>query len=181
MESALHQKDATAKTIGQAFDENLGPAGQQLFERFVRNGTWFVPTLVAYQRGFALWSNKPGAVPARLEIMRKLMLQTAMMHKTGVQMMAGTDFSDWATVPGADLHNELALLVECGFTPLEALQAATLNPAKFLGKTDVYGTLQVGRAADVVVLDADPLERHQQFSQDQRRRFGWGRICRSTS
>jgi imidazolonepropionase-like amidohydrolase len=61
-------------------------------------------------------------------------------------------------VPGVDLHNELALLVEAGFTPLEALQAATLNPAKFLGKTDTYGTIQVGRAADLILLDMNPLE-----------------------
>jgi imidazolonepropionase-like amidohydrolase len=57
-----------------------------------------------------------------------------------------------------DLHNELALLVEAGFTPLEALQTATLNPAKFLGKTDTFGTIQVGRKADLVMLDENPLE-----------------------
>jgi imidazolonepropionase-like amidohydrolase len=61
-------------------------------------------------------------------------------------------------VPGIDLHNELALLVESGFSPLEALQTATLNPAKFLDKADTYGTIQVGRAADLVLLDMNPLE-----------------------
>ena len=81
-----------------------------------------------------------------------------MMHKAGVQIMAGSDFSDWGTVPGIDLHNELALLVEAGFTPLEALQSATLNPAKFLGKTDGFGTIQVGRTADLVLVDMNPLE-----------------------
>jgi imidazolonepropionase-like amidohydrolase len=48
--------------------------------------------------------------------------------------------------------------VEAGFSPLEALQAATLNPAKFLGKTDTYGTIQAGRVADLVLLDMNPLE-----------------------
>jgi imidazolonepropionase-like amidohydrolase len=72
--------------------------------------------------------------------------------------MAGSDFSDWTLVPGVALHNELAFLVEAGFTPMEALQAATLNPAKFLGKTDTYGTIQVGRAADLVLLDMHPRE-----------------------
>ena len=81
-----------------------------------------------------------------------------MMHDAGVPIMAGSDFSDWGTVPGIDLHNELALLVEAGFTPLEALQAATLNPAKFLGKTETFGTIQVGHTADLVLLDANPLE-----------------------
>jgi imidazolonepropionase-like amidohydrolase len=61
-------------------------------------------------------------------------------------------------VPGVDLHNELALLVEAGFSPMEALQAATLNPAKFLRKTDTFGTIQVGRVADLVLLNANPLE-----------------------
>jgi imidazolonepropionase-like amidohydrolase len=61
-------------------------------------------------------------------------------------------------VPGVDLHNELALLVEAGFTPLEALQTATLNPAKFLGKTDTFGTIQMGHKADLVMLDENPLE-----------------------
>jgi adenine deaminase len=73
-------------------------------------------------------------------------------------------------VPGVDLHNELALLVEAGFTPLEALQAATLNPAKFLGKTDTYGTIQVGRAADLVLLDMNPLEDISHTRKDSCRR-----------
>jgi imidazolonepropionase-like amidohydrolase len=157
-ESALWRKGATAKTVEQAVDENLGLAGQELFQRFVKNGTWYVPTLVAYERGFVLWSNDPESLKPRLEVQQKQIELVRMMHKTGVRIMAGSDFSDWAMVPGVDLHNELALLVEAGFSPLEALQAATLNPAKFLGKTDTYGTIQVGRAADMVLLDMNPLE-----------------------
>jgi imidazolonepropionase-like amidohydrolase len=157
-ESALWRKGATAKTVEQAVDENLGPAGQELFQRFVKNGTWYVPTLVAYERGFVLWSNDPESLIPRLNVHQKQIEMVRLMHKTGVKFMAGTDFSDWALVPGVDLHNELALLVEAGFTPLEALQAATLNPAKFLGKTDTYGTIQAGRVADLVLLDMNPLE-----------------------
>lgn len=157
-ESALWRKGATAKTVEQAVDENLGPAGQELFQRFAKNGTWYVPTLVAYERGFVLWSNDPEALKPRMDVQAKQITLVGMMHKAGVKIMAGSDFSDWAIVPGVDLHNELALLVEAGFTPLEALQAATLNPAKFLGKTDTYGTIQVGRAADLILLDMNPLE-----------------------
>jgi imidazolonepropionase-like amidohydrolase len=157
-ESALWRKGATAKTVEQAVDENLGPAGQELFQRFVKNGTWYVPTLVAYERGFMLWSNDPEALKPRMDVQAKQITLVGMMHKAGVKIMAGSDFSDWGMVPGVDLHNELALLVEAGLTPLEALQAATLNPAKFLGKTDTYGTIQVGRAADLVLLDMNPLE-----------------------
>jgi len=157
-ESALWRKGATAKTVEQAVDENLGPAGQELFQRFVKNGTWYVPTLVAYERGFVLWSNDPESLRPRLDVHEKQIELVRMMHKAGVPIMAGSDFSDWALVPGVDLHNELALLVEAGFSPLEALQAATLNPAKFLGKTETFGTIEVGRAADLVILDGNPLD-----------------------
>jgi imidazolonepropionase-like amidohydrolase len=157
-ESATWRKGATAKTIEEAVDEISGPAGEELFRRFVKNGTWYVPTLVAYERGFVLWSNDPEALKPRLEIHEKNIEVVRKMHKAGVQMMAGSDFSDWGMVPGVDLHNELALLVEAGFTPLEALQSATLNPAKFLGKTDAFGTIQARRMADMVLLDMNPLE-----------------------
>jgi imidazolonepropionase-like amidohydrolase len=80
------------------------------------------------------------------------------MHKAGVRIMAGSDFSDWGMVPGVDLHNELVLLVEAGFTPMEALQAATIKPAEFLGKRDSFGTVEQGKTADLVLLDANPLE-----------------------
>ena len=157
-ESALWRKGATAKTVEQAVDENLGPAGQELFARFAKNGTWYVPTLVAYERGFVLWSDDPESLKPRLDVHEKQIELVRMMHKAGVPIMAGSDFSDWALVPGVDLHNELALLVEAGFSPMEALQAATLNPAKFLDKEDSFGTIRVGRAADLVLLNENPLE-----------------------
>jgi imidazolonepropionase-like amidohydrolase len=59
--------------------------------------------------------------------------------------------------PGFSLHDELGLLVEAGLTPLEALQAATVNPARFLGRLDRQGTVERGRIADLVLLDANPL------------------------
>jgi imidazolonepropionase-like amidohydrolase len=80
------------------------------------------------------------------------------MHRAGVGILAGTDFSDWALVPGVDLHNELALFVEAGFTPMEALQTATVEPAKYLGRLETQGTIEKGKLADLVLLDADPLE-----------------------
>jgi imidazolonepropionase-like amidohydrolase len=121
-------------------------------------GTWYVPTLVAYERGFVLWSEDPEALKPRLDVHQKHIQLVRMMHSAGVQIMAGSDFSDWGMVPGIDLHNELALLVQAGFTPLEALQAATVNPARFLGLSHRLGTIQADRAADLVLLDANPLE-----------------------
>jgi len=55
------------------------------------------------------------------------------------------------------LHDELALFVAAGFTPLEALRTATVNPAQFFGMTDSMGSVEVGKTGDLVVLDANPL------------------------
>ena len=60
-------------------------------------------------------------------------------------------------VPGISLHVELERLVEAGLTPLEALQTATLNPARVLDMTDSLGTVEAGKLADLILLDADPL------------------------
>jgi len=80
-------------------------------------------------------------------------------HRDGVSMLGGTDAGGPPfVIPGFDLHNELAALVEAGFTPLEALQSVTLDAAKFLGRTGDFGTVANGRAADFVLLDANPLE-----------------------
>jgi imidazolonepropionase-like amidohydrolase len=61
-------------------------------------------------------------------------------------------------LPGLGLHRELALMVEAGLTPMEALQTATRNAAQFLGKLDSQGTIERGKIADLVLLDADPLQ-----------------------
>jgi imidazolonepropionase-like amidohydrolase len=71
--------------------------------------------------------------------------------------MAGTDVSYPYSFPGFSLHDELALFVQAGFTPMEALQAATVNPAKFLGISKSIGTVEPGKIASLVLLDADPL------------------------
>ncbi len=81
------------------------------------------------------------------------------MHAAGVRFLAGTDVSQWNfMVPGVSLHDELARFVEAGFSPLEALQTATINPAEYLGITDSAGTVAPGKRADFLVLDADPTE-----------------------
>ncbi|HEX2189451.1 MAG TPA: amidohydrolase family protein [Longimicrobiaceae bacterium] len=81
------------------------------------------------------------------------------MHRSGVRMLAGTDVGALLMLPGYGLHDELAMLVEAvGTTPMEALQAATRNPAEYFGVQDSLGTVEPGRAADLVLLDADPLE-----------------------
>src|SRR6185369_12110006 len=80
------------------------------------------------------------------------------MQRAGVPLLAGTDTGNPFCFPGFSLHDELALLVTAGLTPFQALQAATLNPAKFLGLDKTLGTIEAGKIADLVLLDANPLE-----------------------
>lgn len=80
------------------------------------------------------------------------------MQKAGVGILAGTDTPNPYVYPGFGLHDELALLVEAGLTPMEALQAATRNPAKYLGVQDFAGTVEKGKIADLDLLDKNPLE-----------------------
>lgn len=70
----------------------------------------------------------------------------------------GTDVSTIRLYPGFSLHDELALFVQAGLTPGEALKTAMYNPAKFLGMLDRLGTIEKGKLADLVLLDANPLD-----------------------
>jgi imidazolonepropionase-like amidohydrolase len=79
------------------------------------------------------------------------------MQLAGVHLMAGTDTTAPFVFPGSGLHEELALLVQSGLTPMQALQAATKNPAEFLGKLQTQGTIEQGKFADLLLLDANPL------------------------
>jgi imidazolonepropionase-like amidohydrolase len=81
----------------------------------------------------------------------------AMMARARVPIMAGTDAGNPYCFAGFGLHDELALMVEAGLTPLAALQAATISPARFLGRTDSEGTISAGKIANLVLLRADPL------------------------
>jgi imidazolonepropionase-like amidohydrolase len=81
------------------------------------------------------------------------------LHAAGVPFLAGTDTPAGVDVtPGISLHLELQRLVAAGLTPLEALQTATINPARFFGKISDSGSVQSGRVADLVILRANPLD-----------------------
>ena len=156
-----------------------------LFQQFRRNETWQVPTLtlnramgrlddrrftsdprLAYMAGHVRdrWQDDPRFRrwrPEVFELKRSIFLAeehlVGSMFKSGVPLMAGTDAMNPFCFPGFSLHDELALLVESGLSPLAALQAATLNPATFLGRTADQGTIVAGKRANLVLLDADPL------------------------
>ncbi|HEY4363118.1 MAG TPA: amidohydrolase family protein [Bryobacteraceae bacterium] len=174
--------------LADTYDETKAAT---LFQTFVRNGTWQVPTL-ALLHGFAYgdefvadplmqkmpegWRktahprDKPymkdltpdqfddlvKSIRALLERHKKLVGD---MHRAGVQFLAGTDTSlNNPVIPGKGLHQELQLLVESGLTPREALETATVNPARYFGVLNQMGTIEAGKFADMVLLDADPLK-----------------------
>lgn len=89
-----------------------------------------------------------------IRIRRKLVVE---LWKSGVPLMAGSDSPEFFLVAGFALHHELEELVNSGLTPFAALKAATVNPATYLNVADVKGTVGVGKEADLVVLDKNPL------------------------
>jgi imidazolonepropionase-like amidohydrolase len=166
------------------FDEQTA---QTLFAKFRANATWLVPTLVQglvwqyladgtvpypawlryMPRSFTgAWKTSPGFEnPSRQDLVEgnndlRIAIQiVAAMRRAGLKLMAGTDANGPfpSLVPGISLHEELKLFVEAGYTPVEALRAATLAPAQFLGREKDFGTVEQGKVADVVMLDPDPL------------------------
>jgi len=98
-------------------------------------------------------------LPTRKKFLDKELEVVGMLHKTGVRFLAGTDTPAGVYVfPGFSLHEELHRFVAAGFTPLEALQTATINPARFFGLENQLGAIEKGRLADLVLLSANPLE-----------------------
>jgi len=79
------------------------------------------------------------------------------LQDAGVKMIAGTDYPNPYCFPGFSLHDELGYMVEAGLTPLQALQTATINPALYFNITKDYGTVEVGKVANLVLLDQNPL------------------------
>jgi hypothetical protein len=179
--------DGKIDWIGDEPDIYSDAKAAELFARFKKNGTWQCPTLAALrvaQRADPNIMNDPRLkyVSPWLQMMMhpkndprykdwtalelewaKLIYQLdsgliRKMKDAGVEFLAGTDSILDFCFPGFSLHDELALLVEAGLTPMEALQAATCNPAKFLDMADSLGTVEKGKIADLVLLEANPLD-----------------------
>ena len=179
---ALVPRFPIQRVLGQCTSRNLAP----VFARFVRNGTWIVPTLVAGYE-IAQWPRRdlpgdaygqylpdtlrryvaqifpmPDSVPPGAEVTghalyEKRIALVGMMHRAGVAILPGTDAPLRNSPPGFGLHAELALFVRAGFTPFEALRAATLEPARYFGMLDSLGSVATGKIADLVLVGADPL------------------------
>lgn len=93
-----------------------------------------------------------------MDFYRKGLELTNAAYRAGVPVMLGTDAGDSFVFPGASVHDELGELVRAGLSPAEALRAATLTGAAYLGRTADFGTVQSGRMADLLLLDANPLD-----------------------
>jgi hypothetical protein len=166
-------------------DEHDPAMAEALFETMAREGTWYVPThLTRWADAYAeddevrkdprlrylhplmrwQWLEDIDATLARdpspearatyREFYRKGLELTGAAHRAGVRVLAGTDY----IVAGPDLHRELEQLVLAGLAPAEALRAATLSPAEYFGLEAQFGRVAAGYTADLVLLDANPLD-----------------------
>ncbi len=99
-----------------------------------------------YLQAARSWSTEQKAIAERRYKYRLRMVGE--MNSAGVKLLAGTDTAYGYPVAGFALHDELALFVQAGLSPMEALQTATTNPAKFFGKKTELGTIEKGKLAD---------------------------------
>jgi imidazolonepropionase-like amidohydrolase len=182
-EDAAKSRDLFFQLNSAILDTYDPEKARDIFRQFARNGTWQSPTLVvlrAYatiheiklladdrlafmpQKSKETWSRSGGRLDPRNAGMQMRLFEQNLvivneMRRAGVIILAGTDAPNPYTFPGFSLHEELELLVRSGFSPMQALLAATRDPAEFLGQLKNRGTVEKGKVADLVLLDADPL------------------------
>jgi hypothetical protein len=180
------KRQETAAIHHAAYDTYSTDRFATLAEVLKRNDTWQTPTCIlwrarkgrldpgapvdprmrlvpAWMQGFwASWWPKddPAAVAADFAVNDRrdayCLARTHDLHAAGVPLLAGSDTIMPYVFPGSSLHEELALMVEAGLPPLAALQAATRNVARFMGRDDL-GVIRVGALADLVLVQGDPL------------------------
>lgn len=179
-DSMLLMADPGLERLMSGFDRE---ACRKLFATFAERGVRQVPTLVQ-ARGYFLpeesrrltearipettpplladWDamakeGDPRELAAGAALYRRQLAAMRDLQDAGVPLMTGTDVSSEAWVfAGSSVHDEMALLVEGGLGPLEALQAATLQPLRYVGRAKAARVIDVGEIADLVLLDADP-------------------------
>jgi hypothetical protein len=182
-----------AATLQRAFDSFSVAKCRQIAARFAAEGTWHVPTLVRlrsqeladlaeYERdpylGF-MPANKIRRWRAVTRRFKKLPMAmrrtyseaydrqlelTRLLSDEGVRLLAGTD-GGWLSAPGLTLQQEFIELGRAGLSPLKILQMTTINAAEYLQRTGTMGTIEPGRDADLVLLEANPLDSVAHFSR----------------
>jgi hypothetical protein len=106
------------------------------------------------------WAKQASQAPGRnlqAELYQLAMDNVRQAHAAGVRIVAGTDAGDSYVFPGLGIHDELAELVRAGLSPADALRTATIEAARFTGQQRDHGSLEAGKMADMLLLDADPL------------------------
>ncbi|HYM01196.1 MAG TPA: amidohydrolase family protein [Blastocatellia bacterium] len=185
---AMSPSELSRRVTVEALDSYDSKKADALFKLFARNHTWQCPTLtvlrsfayldqpefrddsrVKYMPAFFKQFWDPKYAPSlknmtredfnnqRLVYAKQLQIVGA-MHRDGVKIIAGTDTTNSFVFPGFSLHDELALLVKAGLTPMEALQSATRDAAEYLDRLDQEGTVEKGKKANLLLLDANPLD-----------------------
>jgi imidazolonepropionase-like amidohydrolase len=155
------------------------PEAQKAIAFLVQHGTVVDPTLALFEFFTASSAKPPASIepgvthvapelqailaeagpPSPYSEVQEKMVQKEItivgaLHHAGVPIVAGTD----QTVPGYSLYREIELYTQAGFAPMEAIQAATIVPARVMGLDKELGTVEAGKRADVIILDANPLE-----------------------
>jgi imidazolonepropionase-like amidohydrolase len=157
---------------------------REVADVFARNNTWNAPTNVVnrslylsdeegFQNDTRLryvsageaqdWKNltdtrlRPATREYRESQFQRFLEISKILHEAGVGLLAGSDVGNPYVYAGFSLHDELELYTQAGFTPYEALETATVNPSRYLGMEESVGTIEEGKFADLVLLDANPL------------------------
>ena len=180
---ALAPRFTVQGAIGRCTTESLVP----LYAKFVRNGTYVTPTFTAMVE-VASWPSRsvpgdtvahylpqavrdyvaqifpmPDSIPPNADsvgraLLAKRLQQAEAMRSAGVHVLTGTDAPLRNSPPGFGLLEEMTLLARGGMSPINVLRAATVEPARYLGMLDSAGTIAAGKRADLVLLDANPLD-----------------------
>lgn len=190
---AAFANPAGVALLQRALDTYSEDKGRFLAERFVADGSWQVPTLVRlrtqqladlpeYENHASIRFMPPKSVSTWREVTNKFKSLPREMRETfhkayprqlaitklfsdvGVRMMTGTDGGPLWT-PGLTLQEEFLELAKAGIPPLEVLQMTTVNPAEYLGRTDEMGLVESGQNADLVLLEANPLDTVENLSK----------------
>jgi imidazolonepropionase-like amidohydrolase len=180
--TAQEAVEARQKSLEHLFGVTKSVANEdeavKFFERCALTGTRISPTLVLWLRMSHIDDTKLMSDPQlnaispsirntwpdvsddptsfKIQIWR-IYRMVALAKRAKAEILAGTDTGDPYVIPGAALHDELEQLVEAGLTPREALESATLAPARFFESEKEMGSIEKGKFADMVLLDANPL------------------------